>query len=319
MYHYVRPLRGSRYPGIKGLELEHFEGQLAYIDRHYTPVTMEAVVASLRGETELPANAALLTFDDGYRDHYDHVLPRLAKRRWQGCFFVPASPVLASVMLAVNKLHFVLAVAPSAGGLVHETERLMDSARGELELPSSAELRAKLYSPTRFDSADVAYLKRLLQRVLPEGFRSSVLSTLFAQFVTEDERGFAEELYLSVDDLSEMLSAGMHVGGHGDRHRWLGSLSPAEQREELTASVGFLRSIGAAGEAFSFCYPYGDYNTVTLDLLAELGCSVAFTTRVDLATMGAVPRLGVPRLDTNDLPTTAGAAANEWARKALVV
>ena len=92
MYHYVRPIRQSRYPGIKGLELELFREQLAYIGRHYSVVTMEAVAAAAHGGDPLPFNAALLTFDDGYRDHRDFVLPLLIEKGFQGSFFVPAKP-----------------------------------------------------------------------------------------------------------------------------------------------------------------------------------------------------------------------------------
>ena len=49
-YHYVRPIRDSKYALIKGLEKTDFEGQMEYIMRHYNVVSMEHVVASIRGE-----------------------------------------------------------------------------------------------------------------------------------------------------------------------------------------------------------------------------------------------------------------------------
>ena len=125
MYHYVRPISRSRYPGIKGLELELFREQLGYIARHYTAVTMEAVVAAIRGEESLPSNAALLTFDDGYRDHHDFVLPLLVEKGLQGSFFVPAKPVVSKCVLDVNKVHFILASASDAGLVAAEMELMM--------------------------------------------------------------------------------------------------------------------------------------------------------------------------------------------------
>jgi len=44
MYHYVRDLKHSRYPDIKGLDVSLFKDQIAYIKRHYTPVTMQEVI-----------------------------------------------------------------------------------------------------------------------------------------------------------------------------------------------------------------------------------------------------------------------------------
>ncbi len=38
MYHFVRDLKHSRYPEIKGLSLEEFAGQIAYVRRHYNVI-----------------------------------------------------------------------------------------------------------------------------------------------------------------------------------------------------------------------------------------------------------------------------------------
>ena len=46
MYHYVRDLKNSEYPTIKGLDKELFEKQLAYLLEHYTPVRMDEILAA---------------------------------------------------------------------------------------------------------------------------------------------------------------------------------------------------------------------------------------------------------------------------------
>ena len=33
MYHYVRPILNSKYPGLKGLELKSFQRQLDYLQK----------------------------------------------------------------------------------------------------------------------------------------------------------------------------------------------------------------------------------------------------------------------------------------------
>jgi hypothetical protein len=35
MYHYVRPLKDSKYPGIKGLEFQKFKQQLDFVEKNY--------------------------------------------------------------------------------------------------------------------------------------------------------------------------------------------------------------------------------------------------------------------------------------------
>jgi hypothetical protein len=44
MYHYVRPIKGSEYPGIKGLELNGFKRQLDYLSENFSIVSTEQVI-----------------------------------------------------------------------------------------------------------------------------------------------------------------------------------------------------------------------------------------------------------------------------------
>ena len=43
MYHYVRDLAKTRYPGIKGRRLSEFRAQLDYIEKHFTVVSVEQI------------------------------------------------------------------------------------------------------------------------------------------------------------------------------------------------------------------------------------------------------------------------------------
>ena len=90
MYHYVRPIENSEYPGIKGLEFDLFRQQIQFFKENFHAVTMEQVIDSLGGKCELPENPILLTFDDGYIDHYQYVFPVLKEYGMQGSFFVPS-------------------------------------------------------------------------------------------------------------------------------------------------------------------------------------------------------------------------------------
>ena len=53
----------------------------------------------------------VLTFDDGYRDHYDFVFETLVKNNIKGAFYPPVDVVLSNKLLDVNKIHIILASA----------------------------------------------------------------------------------------------------------------------------------------------------------------------------------------------------------------
>jgi peptidoglycan/xylan/chitin deacetylase (PgdA/CDA1 family) len=317
MYHYVRPIAGSRHPNIKGLELAAFGGQLAYIAQHYQFVTTRQIIESVRTGAPLPARPALLTFDDGYADHRHHVLPVLKRRGITGAFFPPSCAALHRQMLDVNKVHFILASAHDSDALVQIMESRINERRQEFGLATCAAYRSAYYAPTRFDPASVIYLKRMLQRGLPVELRHAIADEMFRRFVTEDEPAFVDELYLDVHDLQEMAADGMEIGSHGHSHQWLESLDACAQEADIEQSLRLLDEVGLPRRDFLFCYPYGSHNDTTLRILEAKGCGAAFTTQLGLASLSPAALLKLPRLDTNDLPTDGAALPNHWTHQAV--
>ncbi len=317
MYHFVRNLRHARYPEIKGLDTANFAGQIAYIRRHYQVVSMEDVIAAARdSDAELPERALLLTFDDGYIDHYTNVFPLLDRYGLTGAFFPPARAILERTVLDVNKIHFLLATVPDKGRIVTALEAEVEAARAAHGLESLGHYRATYAHANRWDTAEVIYIKRMLQKALPEALRSAIIDRLFRQFVTEDETAFAEELYVSVEQLACMRRHGMHIGSHSYDHYWLDSLAPAEQEQQVRQSMAFLRELGCDMDRWVMCYPYGGYDASTLEILSRHGCAAGLTTELAIADLDGSTPLKLPRIDTNDLPRSADASPNEWTKAA---
>ena len=303
MYHYVRDLARSRFPAIKGRDLAEFRGQLDHIAANYEVVTAEQVMAAVQGQEQLPANACWLTFDDGYFDHYQHVLPLLVERGWQGSFYVPAKTVVEREILDVNKVHFILASTDESEGLVEQIEGFCAEQRAAgVELASFEEYWQRFGQANRWDPASVIFVKRMLQKGLPEALRTECADRLFRRYVTADMEAFAAELYLDTHQLQLMLELGMHLGSHGDAHVWLDSLGEAEQAADIDASLAFLRDLGVDTTRWTMCYPQGAYDEVTLRLLQDRGCAAGFTNDPGPALVPGSPRLELPTLDTNDLP-----------------
>lgn len=316
MYHYVRDRARTRYPGLKVRSVEEFEGQLDYIARHYRVCGMEDVRAAARGDRELPSNACLLTFDDGLRDHFTTVFPRLAERGFPGSFYPPAAAIETRRVLDTHKTQIILAAAPEPARVARRILELLEEHRARWELPSGDALYRQYARASRLDGPEVIFIKRVLQRGLPEPVRSAITGRLFEECAGADEATVAEELYMDLPQLRAMVRAGMEVGGHGADHVWLDSLPRAEQAHEIERTVAFLARVYDRPPAgWAMCYPFGSYNADTLDVLPGAGCSLGLTTRVEL-----VPDLKTPlelgRLDTNDLPLAGDAPVSEWTRRA---
>ena len=317
MYHYVRELKHARYPEIKGLAAEDFKEQIDYITKHYNVLSATDVMNIIESGSDFPPRALLLTFDDGYIDHFIHVFPVLDQKKIPGCFFPPAKCVLEGEVLDVNKIHFVLASVEDKGELVAEINRALDRYRPTYDLDTKEQYWRRLGKPSRFDSAEVRFVKKMLQRELPESLRRVIVDALFKRYVTRDEKAFSKELYMTLDQITCLQRNRMYIGSHSIDHLWLNTLTEHEQEREIDLSLQFLHRIGSDTARWIMCYPYGAFNDSLLSILKRRSCKVGLTTHVGIADLRRDQVLTLPRLDTNDLPRDANAVPNTWTQQIM--
>ncbi|WCE29856.1 polysaccharide deacetylase family protein [Vibrio sp. SCSIO 43137] len=315
MYHYVRDIKNSRYPNIKGLELSQFVEQLKYLNKHYNIIGMEDVLASKYHQEVLPDKAVLLTFDDAYAEHFNFVYPILKKMKMKGAFYVPAKTVQEHKVLDVNKIHFILSNENNTLKIINHIRVEIDKYREEFALSSFDFYYKKYAVENRFDNKNTIFIKRVLQHALPERLRNIISDNLFEQHVGVSEEAFSRELYMNKYQLEQLVNDGMHIGSHGYDHYWWNKLDNEQLSSEIDRSIQFLSSLGVDTENWTACYPYGSYSEQVVMKLRDKGCKLAFTTEVDIANLNCIEPLLIPRLDTNDLPKSSSSKPNEWHQK----
>lgn len=309
MYHYVRDLKNSRYPNIKGLDIEKFKKQIKFFKENYNFVRIEDLIEYYKNpkKKELPEKAILLTFDDGYKDHYNYVLPVLLENNIQGSFYIPTKCFQDKKVLDVNKIHFILE------SCIGKEERILKEIEEYLEKNKDSRISLsyndyfKEYAvDSRFDKKEVIFIKRMLQVVLPEDYREKLVDILFKKYVCTigdkiiSERAFWEELYLTPEQIRMMEKLGMHIGFHSHNHVWLNSLSKEEQEFQIKSSINYFKEIGVKTEKMTLSYPYGGYNEESVELIKKYEIPLAFTTKVAIADLDKDEDYALPRLDTND-------------------
>ena len=298
MYHYVRD--GSPdLPDLRYLHLDDFRRQLDWLGERFEFPSRDEVFAAVAGGRA--PSGVVLTFDDGLRDHYEHVLPELERRGLWGFFFVPTGMYRTRQLLGVHRIHALLAcfdpevLLEAVTPLVRD-EMLTDAGREEF--------RSIPYATHDVADSAIAF-KRTLNYFVSYEWRGAVLDRLMSTFFG-DEAALVDRHYLSVDQLREMAAAGMEIGSHGDLHLVMSKLPADEQRRDLADSFEWLAAtLGTRPR--SFCHPYGGDHTFDRDTevaLAELGCQLAFNVEPRDATdddvRERVQRL--PRYDCNELP-----------------
>ncbi|MBC3805726.1 polysaccharide deacetylase family protein, partial [Acetobacterium fimetarium] len=260
MYHYIKDFKNNRFPNIKGLDLELFTQQIEFLQENFNIITMEEVIEAAYNKESflLPEDAALLTFDDGYIDHYTNVFPILKNRGIQGSFFVSAKPLVEQKVMDVNKIHYLLATA-DIQTLLDDIFSILNRYRIEGYLIESNENLFKKYAvKDRFDTNEVIFIKRILQVGLEEKLRNMIVQELFNNYLDVSEEVLSNEWYLNLEQINCMKQAGMYFGLHGYEHYWLGELSEDQMKEDIEKALNYFDGI-IDKNSWVMNYPYGSY------------------------------------------------------------
>ena len=295
MYHYVRDLKKSNFPGIKGLDVREFENQLIFLSKNYNVISLEDFYL---GNFNPNKKTCVLTFDDGYIDHYEFVLDKLLKYNMKGAFFAPVDVISGNKVLDVNKIHLILASA-SEDLILSRIKYHFSKLISENSLDYYIK---KIDTFSRYDTKKTIIIKRLLQTVLDLDIRSFICNKLMEEFLNKSEGELSNELYLNHHQISEMIDFGMHFGSHGKSHFWFNSLNLKQQEFEIKESIKFLDSLYKKNYLLTMCYPYGSFNKETLSLMKKYKFKLGLTTIPKIYNTSKDNVLLIPRLDTNDYP-----------------
>jgi peptidoglycan/xylan/chitin deacetylase (PgdA/CDA1 family) len=192
-----------------------FERQVAFLAARYRCVTMDQVVEALEGGRALPRNAAVITFDDGYRDNHEHAYPILRKHGVPAIFYVAAEPLDGGVPLWTSEIRY----------LVHATNRPL------LAHPVTG-AALDVGSPTAREAAIRALAVTLVQ--VPRAARQAALVEL-RQAAAADPRPL-RRLMLTWAQVREMRRGGMQFGSHTVSHPLLPAMPADEARDEIAGS-----------------------------------------------------------------------------------
>lgn len=303
-YHYVRPSFASPYPGIFGLTPAELRAQLELLAREGKFIGQDDLRRALAGEARLPENGWLVTFDDGLREQYEHALPVLDAMGIPAIFFANTLPLAERRPVLVHMTHLLRSqVAPTALG------EAIKGIAGELGISLGDVDGVRATTQYRYDTAEVAQLKYLLNFALPVEDRERVVDACFDRLLGWSGAEVCRELYMDRDQLKALASRDM-LGSHAHSHRPLGTLEASQIEREIAASLDLLEEWTGV-RVDSLAYPYGSREAcapLAGEIAAGLNIAMGFTMEragID----GSSPRLFLPRCAPNDLP---GGSAPRW-------
>ncbi|MBK9073089.1 MAG: polysaccharide deacetylase family protein [Myxococcales bacterium] len=218
-YHHVeQPDADYRFdPDVADATTDMFDSQMAWVAANFSVVRLADLARAARGEGALPANALLITFDDGYKSCLTRALPVLARHQLPATFFVPTGYIDDRRLFWWEQIAWMLRERQgTAFAMTYPTARRFIAN----ETGRHALLRLVK------DSANLD---------LPR-FMRELAAALQIDWTPELERRLADELIMTWDDLRALRDAGMDIASHGVTHRVLQQIALGEVATELRHS-----------------------------------------------------------------------------------
>jgi len=293
MYHYIRYF-DKEFPGFRFLDVDKFVEQLDYFQDRWGFLTREEFIESIDEGVAKPG--VVLTFDDGFKEHYNVVLPLLRERGLWGLFYIPTAHYIndKKELLDVHRIHHLVSKCDTSTLLSEVTENIQSSM---IESERLHGFDTELYNNQTNDHAALQF-KKLMNYYLKYEHKKPILDFLVNKYLTESE--IYDKLYLTIEELQEIENQGNIVGGHTQNHRVLSRLDSSTQKQEIENSFLFLDEF-LNMDVKSFCYPYGTACTIhsdTLKILSDLDVHHAFMfTNTECGKI--IDRYRIERIDCN--------------------
>lgn len=234
-HHIAEPRDGYVFdPDVADATPAQFKRQLEAIARRFTVIGVDELIAALDG-APLPRNAAMITFDDGYRSCRETALPILRQVGLRAVFFV------ATQYVQDRRLYWWERIAYTVSSRKRDRATLAYPHALEVDLTSPTAARNLVGTVKNISGLSV-------DRFLDELVRGAGLEWDGAL-----ERKLADELIMTWDDVRALADAGMDVESHTRSHRVLQTLTPGELDQELGgARIDLETQLGRPVRAIAF-------------------------------------------------------------------
>jgi peptidoglycan/xylan/chitin deacetylase (PgdA/CDA1 family) len=275
MYHRVLPREKARdlrvEPGMY-VTPTTFRHHLEWLREAYRILALSEIVERLAAGRPIPERACALTFDDGWRDNFEHAFPCLQR-----------AGLRATVFLVAQRVGTLGAFWPD------------DVVRRLTDLPPAERTRI---AERLGGGGGRNPIESILDRL--KSLKQSALAAALAELDGLAPGGpvAPERELLDWSEIETMARSGIEFESHGLSHALLTSLSPREAERELKESLRVLQEHGHARHRL-LAYPSGAENTAVCGLARDCGYQAAVTTAPGLAGRDTDP-LRLPRLGIHE-------------------
>jgi peptidoglycan/xylan/chitin deacetylase (PgdA/CDA1 family) len=286
MYHRVLPEGADTFSSESiCVRPQTFARQMAFLRRHFRILSLAELAEHLDAGRELPPRSCVVTFDDGWRDNFEHALPILREQQVPAAIFVATNYIGSQECFWQERLSRLMfeAVRGNAAARVLVEQALATPGLGD---------RAPADQRRIIRDAVETLKNRTAEEVA--ALEARVHATLGGAPLPLGDDQFMD--WNQVAALTQ--GTRVTVGAHGCSHTPLNKLSAEQAARELDeAGRRIAAATGVPTESIG--YPNGGYDEVVLRLTRASGYRLGFTT--DKGYVGDVrDPLRLPRINVHE-------------------
>ncbi len=264
MYHRVTPPSSA----FDGCPVETFRAQMQWLKHYCLPIGPDELLQHTR-ELKQVRPPVLVTFDDGFRDYFDHAYPILKELNIPAVVFLATSFIDAGGMIWTDEVTWAIRNATS------RPTRLPWSVETVFDFSSQRE------------RGHFEYMAKLHLKSVPNAERKEKLAQLFKLLEASPPQTQIERQMLNWDEVRAAIGL-TTFGGHSHTHPIMSQIDEVEADAEIRACRE--RILAETGQAPKyFAYPNGrqqDFNDTTRRILKQHGFELAFSTMGGLNDQG---------------------------------
>ncbi|MEN8140609.1 MAG: polysaccharide deacetylase family protein [Thermodesulfobacteriota bacterium] len=279
-------------PLFTHLNANLFRSHLQFLSKHYQLISLSELVGCIKEGRPWPEGAALITFDDGFRNNYDVAFSVLQEFEVPAAIFLTVGFIGTERLLWFDELFLMLCQSlPS-----EDTWGEVAACLGRLPTSKSVEEQYPIFSE--------------MFKGLPNDERLERLARLRKRLPAEESSLRDNFKMLTWEQVLEMKSSGLvEFGVHTATHRIVSGLCPDELEGEVVEPKKKMEGrLNCKVE--TFCYPNGipdvDFLSQHEEFLMENGYQCAFSTKEGInpasARVSRLARIPVGSDITGDLP-----------------
>ncbi|MES2098573.1 MAG: polysaccharide deacetylase family protein [Pseudomonadota bacterium] len=241
---------------------DEFDWQVGYLARHHQVITCRDLAELIDAGRPVPREALIITFDDGYRDNHDVVLPILRRHGVPAVVYVTTGYVGSETTYWYDQLVY----------------QMIHSATSHLSLTEGAEPLALGEGVADRRKVAVRALSHL--KTLPDPQRHATLARWGRSLGVQPPASTGMHGSMSWAQIRAMSDAGVEIGSHSVTHPVLAKIADdaALERELVDSKHAIEQHTGRS--VVSLAYPVGGpgaYSERVIGAVRRAGYRFAFT------------------------------------------